>query len=287
MKWTQRICIGSGLALASMFAVPAVAGADSTCYTGCTPPPCARRHLGHADHRRRGDSSDTSALVNGSSSLPFTGADIGELAAVGAGAIVDRRGAHPSPPPAPPDRAATSRRTTSSGPDPATSCDGVRTPVAGRIVSAGPPTAVGSVAGRQQRGQRPEEHEDQTQPHHHADRPPRPAAGRRVPAGRAPRSPMIRTATAIPTGSPATSPAGAANRRPSVADRVVPGVVRVGGRRAWASRSARRPPARHGPPVAGWRCSGGCTWSGSAPGSASGATTATSVGTTAWLLITW
>jgi LPXTG-motif cell wall-anchored protein len=27
-------------------------------------------------------------LVNGSSSLPFTGADIGELAAVGAGAIV-------------------------------------------------------------------------------------------------------------------------------------------------------------------------------------------------------
>ena len=38
MKWTQRICIGAGLAVTSMFAVPAVAGADATCYTGCTPP---------------------------------------------------------------------------------------------------------------------------------------------------------------------------------------------------------------------------------------------------------
>ena len=38
MKWTQRICIGAGLAVTSMFAVPAVAGADTTCYTGCTPP---------------------------------------------------------------------------------------------------------------------------------------------------------------------------------------------------------------------------------------------------------
>jgi hypothetical protein len=84
LKWTQRICIGSGLALASMFAVPAVAGADSTCYTGCVPATV----LGNSVTPTSGAVPHTTAAVNGSSSLPFTGADIGELAAVGAGAIV-------------------------------------------------------------------------------------------------------------------------------------------------------------------------------------------------------
>ena len=84
-KWTQRICIGSSIAMASLFAVPAVAGADPTCYTGCTaatvnnnnvvPPPST-------------DPVRTAASVNGSSSLPFTGADVGELVVVGAGAVV-------------------------------------------------------------------------------------------------------------------------------------------------------------------------------------------------------
>jgi hypothetical protein len=87
LKWTQRICIGSGLALASMFAVPAVAGADSTCYTGCVPPTVQATSV--TPSTGPGTSAvHTSAMVNGSSSLPFTGADIGELAAVGAGAIV-------------------------------------------------------------------------------------------------------------------------------------------------------------------------------------------------------
>jgi hypothetical protein len=85
--WTQRICIGSGLALASMFAVPAVAGAASTCYTGCTPATVQNTSVTPTTTGGN-DGSRTSALVNGSSSLPFTGADIGELAAVGAGAIV-------------------------------------------------------------------------------------------------------------------------------------------------------------------------------------------------------
>jgi hypothetical protein len=86
LTWTQRICIGSGFALASMFAVPAVAGADSTCYTGCTPPTV--NAVSVTPSTTSGSGTHTSALVNGSSSLPFTGADIGELAAVGAGAIV-------------------------------------------------------------------------------------------------------------------------------------------------------------------------------------------------------
>jgi len=86
LTWTQRICIGSGLALASVFAVPAVAGA-STCYTACTPATVQGTSVTPTT-TTSGDGSRTSALVNGSSSLPFTGADIGELAAVGAGAIV-------------------------------------------------------------------------------------------------------------------------------------------------------------------------------------------------------
>ena len=89
MKLTQRICIGSGLALASLFAVPAVAGATTTtdpgCYTGCTPPTVNNNVVSPPST----DPVQTAATVaNGSTSLPFTGADIGELAAVGAGAIV-------------------------------------------------------------------------------------------------------------------------------------------------------------------------------------------------------
>lgn len=94
LKWTQRIAIGSSLAVASLFAVPAMAGADTTCYTGCTPPtvnenvttpPAVNNNVvAPSSH----DPINTTASVNGSSSLPFTGADIGELAVVGAGAIV-------------------------------------------------------------------------------------------------------------------------------------------------------------------------------------------------------
>jgi len=83
MKWTQRICIGSSIAVASLFAVPAVAGADPTCYTGCTPSVVAN----NSTVPPRTDPA-TTASVSSSSSLPFTGADVGELAAVGAGAIV-------------------------------------------------------------------------------------------------------------------------------------------------------------------------------------------------------
>ena len=86
-KWTQRMCIGAGLAVVSMFAVPTVAGADATCYTGCTPPTVSPTSVPPPGPKTT-DPVHTTKMVNGSSSLPFTGADIGELAAVGVGAVV-------------------------------------------------------------------------------------------------------------------------------------------------------------------------------------------------------
>jgi hypothetical protein len=83
LKWTQRICIGSSIAVASLFAVPAIAGAD-TCYTGCEPAAVANNSTVPPPT----GAANTTAAVSGSSSLPFTGADVGELGAVGAGAIV-------------------------------------------------------------------------------------------------------------------------------------------------------------------------------------------------------
>jgi hypothetical protein len=83
MSWTKRITISAGLVLTSLVAVPAVAGAD---YTTGTPP----QVNGNVVSPPSTDPvhTSTTAQVNGSSSLPFTGADIGELAAVGAGAVV-------------------------------------------------------------------------------------------------------------------------------------------------------------------------------------------------------
>jgi hypothetical protein len=87
MTWTKRITISAGLALTSLVAVPAVAGADG-CYTGCTPPAVPAVHNNVVSPSATGtDPVHTTAQVNGSSSLPFTGADIGELAIVGAGAV--------------------------------------------------------------------------------------------------------------------------------------------------------------------------------------------------------
>ena len=90
LKWTQRICIGTGLAAVSLFAVPTVAGATSTtCYTDCTPPAVVDNIVPPpATVTPVTDPVHTTATVNGSSSLPFTGVDVGELAAVGVGAIV-------------------------------------------------------------------------------------------------------------------------------------------------------------------------------------------------------
>jgi hypothetical protein len=86
MTWTKRITLSAGLALTSLVAVPSVAGATG-CYTGCTPPTVSST-LAVPPSTDPVHPATTTAQVNGSSSLPFTGADIGELAAVGAGAVV-------------------------------------------------------------------------------------------------------------------------------------------------------------------------------------------------------
>ncbi len=91
MTWTQRICIASGLALASVFSVPAIAGADG-CYMGCATPSTVLANNVQpptvGDGSGGGQAHTAASVADGSSSLPFTGADIGELAVVGAGAIV-------------------------------------------------------------------------------------------------------------------------------------------------------------------------------------------------------
>jgi hypothetical protein len=87
MTWAQRFCIGSGLVLASVFTVPTVAGAtDPGCYTGCTTPSTVLNN--NVPPPTTSPAHTSATLANGSSSLPFTGADVGELAAVGAGAVV-------------------------------------------------------------------------------------------------------------------------------------------------------------------------------------------------------
>jgi len=93
MSWTKRITLSAGLALTSLVAVPAVAGA--ACITGYGCMPTVSSTLVTPPQPSSGDGTQpgtqhvtTTAQVNGSSSLPFTGADMGELAAVAAGAVV-------------------------------------------------------------------------------------------------------------------------------------------------------------------------------------------------------
>jgi uncharacterized surface anchored protein len=92
LTWTQRICIGSTIAVASLFAAPGVAGVAGadTCnpsYPTCSPSTVESTSVVPPSPAAVA-SDNATQTVNGSSSLPFTGADIGELAVVGAGAIV-------------------------------------------------------------------------------------------------------------------------------------------------------------------------------------------------------
>ena len=89
MTWAQRICIGSqGWLWRPWSPVPAVAGATAPgCYTGCTPPNVQGTVVTPPASGSSGSVSTTASVANGSTSLPFTGADIGELAVVGVGAV--------------------------------------------------------------------------------------------------------------------------------------------------------------------------------------------------------
>jgi len=93
VMWAKRLVIGAGLAVASFLMVPGMAGAASTgCYTGCAAPTVAATSVGISPSSGLPYSSTTSAATpttpGGSSSLPFTGADVEELAVVGVGAVL-------------------------------------------------------------------------------------------------------------------------------------------------------------------------------------------------------
>jgi LPXTG-motif cell wall-anchored protein len=92
--WARRILLSCGLAAASIMVVPAVSGAASTdCYPSCTAPTVSANSNGPSpDGSSTSDGGSPAAaattLSDGSSSLPFTGADIEELAVVGVAAVV-------------------------------------------------------------------------------------------------------------------------------------------------------------------------------------------------------
>jgi LPXTG-motif cell wall-anchored protein len=96
MMWARRLIIGSGLAVASLTMLPTAAGA-ATCggagsmtEPGCVTPPNA---AGGTDGVKPVQLPFTGApaatpTATRTSSLPFTGADVEELAVVGAGAVL-------------------------------------------------------------------------------------------------------------------------------------------------------------------------------------------------------
>jgi LPXTG-motif cell wall-anchored protein len=93
MMWAKRLIIGSGLAVASLLMVPNVAGAaDVGCYTNCAPPVVAPTSDGTSPSSALPYGSTPGAAnpssATGTSSLPFTGADVEELAVVGVGAVL-------------------------------------------------------------------------------------------------------------------------------------------------------------------------------------------------------
>jgi hypothetical protein len=78
------IGVGALLALPVATVLPAAAGADTTCYTGCTDPTG-----GSSLPFTNGPTTAASTVTptSSSSSLPFTGADLGELSVIGVGAL--------------------------------------------------------------------------------------------------------------------------------------------------------------------------------------------------------
>ncbi len=98
--WARRLIIGSSLAVASLAMVPSAAGAATDCSSANTPASmtepstgaqCPTISASATSPSPTGGTAGTSTGtdgVSGTSSLPFTGADIGEIAVVGAGAVL-------------------------------------------------------------------------------------------------------------------------------------------------------------------------------------------------------
>jgi LPXTG-motif cell wall-anchored protein len=95
--WVKRILIGSGVAVASMLMVPTVAGAANTasvCPQTFTEPSCVTppavvgtTKVVAPTPAPDGPAPAATTVSASSTSLPFTGADVEELAILGVGAI--------------------------------------------------------------------------------------------------------------------------------------------------------------------------------------------------------
>jgi LPXTG-motif cell wall-anchored protein len=95
--WVKRILIGSGVAVASMLMVPTVAGAANTAPVcpqtfnepSCvTPPAVVGTKVVTPTPVPDGPAPVATTVSASSTSLPFTGADVEELAVLGVGAIL-------------------------------------------------------------------------------------------------------------------------------------------------------------------------------------------------------
>jgi LPXTG-motif cell wall-anchored protein len=99
--WAKRLLIGSGFAVASLIAVPAVAGATPSCgsttgitCTTPTAPPTVAGNTGSVvptsqlPNTGAANAGVASPTVSPTTSLPFTGADVEGLAVIGIGAVV-------------------------------------------------------------------------------------------------------------------------------------------------------------------------------------------------------
>jgi LPXTG-motif cell wall-anchored protein len=95
--WARRLIIGSGFAVASLTMLSGAAGAagcasaGSMTQPGCVVPPNAAggaQGVAPASLPRDPTPAKVTPVSTGPTSLPFTGADIEELAVVGAGAVL-------------------------------------------------------------------------------------------------------------------------------------------------------------------------------------------------------
>ena len=98
--WARRLIVGASLAVASVAMVPGIASADTT--TGCVPAGsvtepsnCVTTPTVPNDGNDGAVQTPVVAPVTGTpaptvttSSLPFTGADVAELAVIGTGAVL-------------------------------------------------------------------------------------------------------------------------------------------------------------------------------------------------------
>jgi hypothetical protein len=106
MMWVRRLVVGTGFAVAGLAMASGAAGAATCVQTqtlnepaGCVTPPSVSGSstkpstgvlpfTAASSTSTAGTSSSSPGAVAGSSSLPFTGADIDELAVVGVGAVL-------------------------------------------------------------------------------------------------------------------------------------------------------------------------------------------------------